>query len=179
MSLYSYAMRRASSYWSASSVSLMSPRRQADSAIRPFGVARQQVLIDARLVVEAFEVAGGDQLDEVAIAFLVFAQQHQVVVAVRYRCLTVWPCCATYTSQPITGWTPVGLGRVVELHRAEQIAVVGHGDRRHLLLATRSSSTARFRRRRRAASSRCGSADGRKERRASRSYFICCGAWRP
>ena len=28
----------------------------------------------------------------------------------------------------------LGLGGVVELHRAEQIAVIGHGDRRHLLL---------------------------------------------
>ncbi len=47
-----------------------------------FGVAREQVLIDARLVVEAFEIAGGDQVDEVAVAFLVFAEQDQVVVAV-------------------------------------------------------------------------------------------------
>ena len=51
-------------------------------ADQPFGVLRQQVLIDARLVVEAVEVAGGNQLDEVAIAFLVLAEQHQVVVAV-------------------------------------------------------------------------------------------------
>ena len=29
---------------------------------------------------------------------------------------------------------PFALGRVVELHRAEQIAVIGHGDGGHLLL---------------------------------------------
>ncbi len=46
------------------------------------GVAGEEVLIDARLVVEAVEVAGGDEVDEVAIALLVFAKQHQVVVAI-------------------------------------------------------------------------------------------------
>ena len=57
-------------------------RRQRDQAL---GVPREQVFIDARLVVEPIQIAGGDQLDQVAIAFLVFAQQHQMVVAVRYR----------------------------------------------------------------------------------------------
>ena len=54
-------------------------RRERDQA---FGMARQQVLIDARLVVKTFQIAGGDQLDQVAITFLVFAQQHQMVVAI-------------------------------------------------------------------------------------------------
>ncbi len=57
--------------------------RERDQAL---GMAREQVLIDARLVVEAVEVTGGDQLDEVAVAFLVFAQQHQMVVAVGFAC---------------------------------------------------------------------------------------------
>ena len=43
---------------------------------------RQQLLIDSRFVVKAFEMGFRDQLDEVAVAFLVLAQQHQVVVAV-------------------------------------------------------------------------------------------------
>jgi hypothetical protein len=62
-------------------VSLRSPRRQAERQIRPLEW-REQVLIDARLVVEAFEKGGGNHLDEVAVAFLVFAEQDQVVVAV-------------------------------------------------------------------------------------------------
>jgi uncharacterized LabA/DUF88 family protein len=37
---------------------------------------RKQIEIDARLVIEAIEIAGRDQLDEVAVSFLVFAQQH-------------------------------------------------------------------------------------------------------
>ena len=42
-------------------------------------VLRQQVVVDARLVVEAFEKAGGNQLDQVAVAFGILAEQHQVV----------------------------------------------------------------------------------------------------
>ncbi len=43
---------------------------------------REQVLVDARLVVEAVEITRGNQVDEVPIAFLVFAEQDEVVVAV-------------------------------------------------------------------------------------------------
>ena len=42
-------------------------------ADQPFGVLRQQVQVDARLVVEAVQVAGGYQVDQVAVALLVFA----------------------------------------------------------------------------------------------------------
>ncbi len=56
--------------------------READQA---FGMRGQQILVDARLGVEAFEEAGRNQVDQVAIAVLVFAEQHQVVVAVRGR----------------------------------------------------------------------------------------------
>jgi hypothetical protein len=34
----------------------------------------------------------------------------------------------------MTGWTPFGFGGVVELDRAEEIAVIGHGDGGHFLL---------------------------------------------
>ena len=34
----------------------------------------------------------------------------------------------------MTGWTPLCFGVVVELDRAEKIAVIGHGDGGHLLL---------------------------------------------
>ena len=48
----------------------------------PLGVLVEQIHVDARLVIEAVEIGGRDQLNKVAIAVLVFAQQHQVVVAV-------------------------------------------------------------------------------------------------
>ena len=82
MSAYVWARRLASSYLSREDglgdVAAQAGRH-ADQAL---GVLRQQVDIDARLVVEAVQVGGGDQLDEVAVALLVFAEQHQVVVAV-------------------------------------------------------------------------------------------------
>ena len=46
------------------------------------GVPRQQVLIDPRLVVETFEIGGGGELHQVAVAALVFAEQDEMVGAV-------------------------------------------------------------------------------------------------
>ncbi len=136
--------------------------RHRDQAL---GMLRQQILVDARLVVEAFEKRGGDQLQQVAIAFLVLAQQHQVVVAIgiaaacqallrdvdfasdhRMHALLLWPCCKT---------------------RLRQKDCRGPSWRRRASSAPPPDpSTARFRRRRRAASNRCGNVD---ERRAVRN----------
>ncbi len=96
-------------------------------------MARQQIFIDARLVVETVQVAAGDKLDQVAIAFLVFAQQHQVVVAVGVAfdgvaLLRDVHLAADHRMDALL------LGVVVELDRAEQIAVIGHGHGGHLLL---------------------------------------------
>ena len=104
--------------------------RERDQAFR---MARQQVFIDARLVIETVQVTGGDQLDQVAVAGLVLAQQHQVVVAVGIALdglalLRDVHFAADHRMDALL------LGLVVELHRAEQIAVVGHGDGGHLLL---------------------------------------------
>src|SRR5258708_30247365 len=54
--------------------------RQCDEALAVF---REQVEINARLVIEAFEEAGGDQLDEIVIALEIFAKQNEVVAAAR------------------------------------------------------------------------------------------------
>ncbi len=62
--------------------------RHADQSL---GMRGQQVGIDAGLVIEALQVRGGHQLDEVAIAFLVFAEQHQVVVAIGIACVSCGP----------------------------------------------------------------------------------------
>ena len=42
----------------------------------------QQFLVDARLVIVALQVGGGDQLDQIPVAGLILRQQHQVVVGV-------------------------------------------------------------------------------------------------
>ncbi len=104
--------------------------RERDQAL---GVAREQVLIDARLVVEAVEVAGGNQLDEVAVAFLVFAQQHQVVVAVGFAAHAD-ALLGDVDFAADHGVDAVFLGLVIELDGAEEVAVIGHGDGGHFLL---------------------------------------------
>ncbi len=88
-----------------------------------FAVLGQQVVIDSRLVIKAFEKSRGDQLDQIAIAFGIFAEQDQVIGAalarfgggperaVGARAATISPrSCrlplATYTSQPMMGFTP-------------------------------------------------------------------------
>ena len=111
----------------------MSPRRQADSAIEPFGMPRQQILVDSRLVVEALEKSGRDQLQQVAISLLVLAQQHQMVVAIRIAAagealLRDVHFAADHRMHAL------GFGAVVKLHRAEKISVIGHRHGGHLLL---------------------------------------------
>ena len=49
---------------------------QADEALRVLG---QQLLVDARPVVEPFGVAGRHQLDQVLVAFVGLGEQHQMV----------------------------------------------------------------------------------------------------
>ena len=116
----------------------MSPRRQADSAISPLECCGQKVPVDPGLVVEALEIAGRDQLDEVAVALLVLAQQDQVVVAVRVGADRV-PLLRDVDLAADDGMDALVLGGVVELNRAEQVAVVGHGHGRHALLLGHAS----------------------------------------
>jgi hypothetical protein len=60
----------------------MSPAQAGGHGDEAFRALRKQIFVDARLAVEAFEVPGRDQIDEVAIAVLILAEQHLVVVAV-------------------------------------------------------------------------------------------------
>ena len=105
-------------------------RREADEAFRMGG---QQIFIDARLVVKAFEKRRGNQLDEVLVAFLVFAEQDEVVVAVG-----VGPGLVALLRDvdfaADDGLDSLRFGGVVEADRAEEIAVIGHRDGGHFLL---------------------------------------------
>ncbi len=53
-------------------------RRQSN---QPAAVFRQQVVIDSGFVIKTFQVSGGDELDQIAIAFGIFAEQDKVIVA--------------------------------------------------------------------------------------------------
>jgi hypothetical protein len=98
-----------------------------------FGVPGKQIFIDARFVIETFEERGGNQLEQITIAFLVLAQQHQVVVAIgiaaaRKALLRDVDLATDHRMHSLL------LRFVVELDRAEEVAVVRHGDGGHLLL---------------------------------------------
>ena len=94
---------------------------------------RQQILVDARLVVEAIQIPRRHQLNQVPVAFFVLAQQQQVIVVVTLA-TRLLPLRRHVHLAADDGMDAVIVGLVVKLHRAKQIAVVGHGQRRHLLL---------------------------------------------
>ncbi len=84
----------------------------------PSGMLRQQIFIDARLVIEALQKASGNQLNQVAIALLVFAEQHQMVVAIRIRARLV-ALLRDVNLAADDRMHALGLGGFVKLHRAE------------------------------------------------------------
>ncbi len=96
-------------------------------------VLLEQLVVDARLVPVALEVGPGRELDQVVVADVVHGERRQVVVAVPHR----GPC--------LVAPRPVGevglhaedrldagaLPGPEELREAEEVAVIGGGDRRH------------------------------------------------
>ena len=105
-------------------------RRHGDQAL---GMLRQQIFIDARLVIKTFEETGGDQPQQVAITLLVLAEQHQVVIAVRIAARGV-PLLRDVDFASDHRMHALFLGLVVELDGAKKIAVVGHGHGGHFLM---------------------------------------------
>jgi hypothetical protein len=95
------------------------------------GVPCQQLLVDARFVIEALRVPGRDQLDEVLEADLVLGQQHQMVRGLTRRAALVE--AATRRNVDLAAENRVDPAlprRVVEHHRREHIAVLGDRHRR-------------------------------------------------
>ena len=54
-----------------------------------FGMLGQQLLVDARLVIEALGIARRDELDQVLEAFLVLGEQHEMVRRLTGRAVLV------------------------------------------------------------------------------------------
>ena len=95
---------------------------------------RQQLLVDARAVVEPFGVAGRHQLDQVLVAFVGLRQQHQVV-RLGLRAALVEPAALRDVDLAAEDRLQPAVARVVvEDHRRKHVAVLGHGERRHLQL---------------------------------------------
>jgi hypothetical protein len=96
-------------------------------------VGGQQIFVDARAVVEALGVAGRHQLDEVVIPLVAGRQQRQVVVGLANpRARLVVPTAdgnIRFTAEDRL--EALGTAGVVELDRAEHVAVVGDRHRLH------------------------------------------------
>lgn len=97
-----------------------------------FGLLLEQVFIDAGLVIKAFEVGGGHQVDQIAVAFLVFAEQYQVVVPIGIGARFV-ALLGDINFAADDGVDAFGVRFVIELDGTEEIAVIRHGDGGHFL----------------------------------------------
>ena len=98
-------------------------RREADE---PLGVLPEDVVVDAGFIIEAFRESGADELDEVVIAGLVFAQQNQVTVLAR-RAVLLKAVGADVDLAADDGHDALVHAGVVEVDRAVHHPVVGHG----------------------------------------------------
>ena len=107
-------------------------RRAARQADEPFAVSGEDLLVDARDVVEAFGVGDGAELDEVLEADLILGEEREVVAGVA-------PFLGLAISAMSRGDVRLvaddridagGLAFLVELDRPEEIAVIGEGRKR-------------------------------------------------
>src|ERR1019366_5752354 len=98
----------------------------------PSGVLGQKFLADAGLVVKAVQRCLGDNLDQVAIAFVILSQHDEMVVAVALRRGAVVFLLADVklaAQDRLHSCFPRGIH---ECHGPEDVAVVGHGDGGHV-----------------------------------------------
>ena len=103
--------------------------RQTDQPLRVLG---QKFLADARLVVEAVQRSLGDDLHQVAITLVVLGQHDQMVVAVAFGRGAMVFLLADVELAAQDRLHARFFGGIDELDRAEDVAVVGHGDRGHV-----------------------------------------------
>ncbi len=95
---------------------------------QPFGVFGEVALADSRLAIEAVQRGLGGDADEVAIAFFVFGEDQQVVVVVALGRSAMVLVLAHVEFAPEDRLDSLLFGRVEEMDRSVDVAVVGHGD---------------------------------------------------
>ena len=57
------------------------PRQAGAGSDQPFAVFSQKLLIHTGFIVETFREAIGNQLDQILIAFVIFRQEHHMIIA--------------------------------------------------------------------------------------------------
>ena len=92
----------------------------------------EKSLTDARLVVEAVQRSLGRDLHQVAIAFVVFRQHDEMVIRVTFRRRAMVFFLADVQLATQDGLHTRIFGCVGKLHRAKDVAMIGHGDRWHV-----------------------------------------------
>ena len=108
---------------------------QPEVQIRPCGVPGEEFLVDAGVVVEAFQLRSRGDLEQVLITGLVLGQEQQVRgLAVFLRVVLLHGAGRHVGLQPDDGLDPGILCGVVELDHAEHRAVVGDGQGGHVHL---------------------------------------------
>ena len=106
-------------------------REAAGQAHKALGVIVQQRPVDARLEIKALSEGHADEITEVAVAGLVFAQEDQVGVGVVDAVLLVMARARRDIDLAADDRLDAGgLAGLVKGHRAVHHAVVGHGQRR-------------------------------------------------
>jgi hypothetical protein len=106
-------------------------RCEADQALR---MLRENLFIDARLVVETFEMRRANEFDQILVAGLVLRQQDQVKRRIpRAAGFFLKPRPRRDVRLATNNRFQSGLRcSLVELHRSIHAAVIGHRDGRHL-----------------------------------------------
>ena len=101
---------------------------------QPLMMFRQQLFIDARTIIKAFEVPSTDEFDQITIALIIFRDGGEMVggVADALGGAAIEPTAGSdveLASQDRfdTGGAPLA----IEFQRAEHIAMIGETDRRH------------------------------------------------
>ena len=92
---------------------------------------REEFVIHAGLVIEAVEISGGNQLDEVLVALFVFAEQDEVIGAFGAAAAILVMVRRDIHFAADDGLYAVGRGLMIEIRGGEKISVVGYGDGGH------------------------------------------------
>ncbi len=109
----------------------------AGEADQPGGVLGQRLEIGPGLVVEALQMGVGHQFEQVLVARQIGGEQAEVVVALALLRPAVAIQARAFGQVQLAAQQrldPFGLGRVVELDRAEEISMVGHRQGLHAQL---------------------------------------------
>ena len=96
-----------------------------------FAVLLKKIVIDARFVIEAIEKPGGNQLNQIAIAFFILCEQDEMVRPLRIAAAILVIIGRDIYFAADDGFYPVSASLMKEIRGGKKISVVGNRNRRH------------------------------------------------